>query len=96
MSAEKIIDDIRSRLPGSMLTIRFSQNGSEITARVRVGEYPRDEQLLLMASAAEKSLDFTRALALCHNFEQSVPPTSRYAPLMRDLKASVLEKLAKE
>lgn len=96
LRAEKIIDDIRSRLPGSMLAIRFSQNGTEMTARVRVGEYPRDEQLLLMASSAEKSLDFTRALALCRNFEQSVPHTSRYASLMRDLKASVLEKLAKE
>ncbi|MDR2734631.1 MAG: PDZ domain-containing protein [Spirochaetota bacterium] len=96
LRAEEIIDDIRRRLPGSVVAIRYSRDGSTFVARVRVGEYPRDEQLWLMASAAAKSLDFERAIALCHNFDQTVPSSSRYAAQMRELKTSVLEKLAKE
>jgi len=96
MRAEEIIDDIRRRLPGSMVAIRFSREGTEHIVQARVMEYPRDEQLWAMASAAAKSMDFTRALALCRNFEQSVPPASRLTAQVQELKSSILESLGKE
>jgi len=93
LRTEEIIDDIRGRLPGSVVRVHYTRRGAPSSVLVTVGEYPRDEQLYMMASAAAKSLDFDRAFALCQNFEKTVPQQSRYTAPMQELKASLLRKI---
>ena len=94
LRSEIVIDHIRSCLPGSTITISYTRKGIRSSVPVTVGEYPRDEQIWFMAQAAAKALDFDRALTLCRYFEQNIPPKSRYAAPVRELKASVTRQIA--
>jgi hypothetical protein len=93
MRSEDIVDDIRSRAPGSVVSVRIARGKETQVVRVRVEQFPRDEQLLVMASAANKALDFSRALMLCEYFEKNEPASNPYTARIRELKSSILERI---
>lgn len=95
-SSEELLDTIRSRLPGTMLQVEIIRNSSRRVLRVRVGEFPLDEQLWLMASAAQKAWDSLRARQLCDEFVRRFPATNRYAARMERLRSSLLRQTGSE
>ena len=96
LRAEILIDHIRSRLPGSAIEVEYARRGIRSTTLITVGEYPSDEQIWSMASAAAKALDFERALILCQYFEKTIPPQSRHTAPIRELQASVVRAIAEK
>jgi C-terminal processing protease CtpA/Prc len=88
-STERMLDDIRSRLPKSTMALKVKRNGQVLVLSVTVGEFPIDEQLWLMASSAAKAWDSQRARELCDEFDKKFPATNRYALRFSRLKASL-------
>jgi len=88
-STGQLMDDIRSRLPGTIMQIGIARNSRKTTLRVTVGEFPLDEQLWLMASSALKAWDSLRARQLSGEFLRRFPPTNRYAARMARLRADL-------